>query len=128
MSNQHVKKSYNYSYVIKYETCTLTCFKDVLLFKKINMLNVDEKDIQLYLLILYFDYKTTSKYSVVTSGLTCTCTSTLNAIDKEHDEKNNNNMILMLSPFHVEIMFLFVSFSCEKFALNSRESACVSQS
>lgn len=49
MSNQHVKKSYNYSYVIKYETCTLTCFKDVLLFKKINMLNVDEKDIQLFI-------------------------------------------------------------------------------
>lgn len=46
---QHVKKSYNYSYVIKYETCTLTCFKDVLLFKKINMLNVDEKDIQLFI-------------------------------------------------------------------------------
>lgn len=49
MSNQHVKKSYNYSYVIKYETCTLTCFKDVLLFKKINTLNVDEKDIQLFI-------------------------------------------------------------------------------
>lgn len=49
MSNQHVKKSYNYSYVIKYETYTLTCFKDVLLFKKINMLNVDEKDIQLFI-------------------------------------------------------------------------------
>lgn len=49
MSNQHVKKSYNYSYVIKYETCTLTCFKDVLLFKKINMLNVDEKDIKLFI-------------------------------------------------------------------------------
>lgn len=49
MSNQHVKKSYNYSYVIKYKTCTLTCFKDVLLFKKINMLNVDEKDIQLFI-------------------------------------------------------------------------------